>query len=113
MAQGFEVRDSSGNIQLDTTSIGIQAIHQVTLTADSTDVTWVSPYAPFHFSYFSMGAGGFPQNLTWSNVTPAGAPVNSYTYRFVVVRSKPLENTRLIVMGGDAYTVTSTSSGIS
>jgi len=44
-------------------------------------------------------------------VTPTGAATNSYTYRFVVQHGKPLADVRLLVMGGDAYTVSSDGSG--
>ena len=39
MGFGFELRDALGNLEVDTTNIGIQAVHEVTLTAASTDVT--------------------------------------------------------------------------
>ena len=111
MGFGFELRDALGNLEVDTTNIGIQAIHEVTLTAASTDVTWVSAHSPFYFVYFSMHSSGYMQTLSWTDITPAGAPTNSHTYSFTVNYGKTREDVRLVVMGGDAYTVTSDGSG--
>jgi hypothetical protein len=107
---GFEILDSAGNLELDTTSIGLQVVHEVTLTAASTNVTWVSEHSPFYFVYFSMHSSGHMQTLMWTDVTPAGAPVNSNTYTFTVNYGKTLGNVRLVVVGGDANSVTDAGS---
>ena len=103
MAYGFEIRNSAGAIVQDNTSIGLQIVHEVTLTAASTNVVFTSAFPPFHMMYFSMHPSDYAQSLLWSDVTPSGAPADTHTYNFVIKYGKTLGPVRLFIMGGDSY----------
>jgi hypothetical protein len=105
MAYGFEIRDSSGAVQIDSNSIGLQAVYKTVLTSVSTDITFTSKYSPFFFTWISMHSQGFTQNITYSDITPSGAPVDEYTFRVVILYGKTLGDVSLTVFGGDASDV--------
>ena len=109
MIYGFEIKNSSGNTILDTTSIGLQIVYETTLTAISTDIVFTSKFAPFYFKYTSMHPSRYVQVVdSITNITPGGAPVDTYTYRVTIDSSKTIGPVRLIVLGGDMYTPTLT-----
>jgi len=112
MAYGFVLRDSVGTTRFSDADIGFQVLHEETLTASQTDVTFPfdlafdSDYLELHVMFQSQTPN--PQNVyDVTDITDYNNYTGSITLSvYLAKNSTDSYNCRLYVFGGDLASLT-------
>lgn len=116
MAYGFALKDAVGTTRFSDADIGLQVIHEETLTASSTNVTFPldTAYDSDYFELFILfqSETGQPQNVYSVTDTTDYNNYNGIVSLTVTLTKSGLDssyNCRLYVYGGDLATLSVTN----